>query len=703
MSTNRHPVPELAALAAGALEKELEELPDHPTREQLEAARKRLNLPGLESLEVRPHALIDGEPCEPYDEVLGLEKAAGQKIQKVILLVRPTPRGCRETILRVATVFTGYGAYTLSFWKKETASEPDLFAGFFGDIAAPRGTGSRPGANLHRTILFQREGTEGIPANHQQLLLTPALDVSAAYLTNLVRFVDVAAARDVVVQVCLFNYHGVTGAGGIQPPTHFTFTDTDPGVRFRKFFKVGGQYQSFQANLIAKIAQALSGRWNVIWEVGNELRIPGSETSDYHNSDLTAWIAWVAQAIRQKAPQLISTSTGILTGGGVPNEQPVNQLPGLNYAAFHYGQWKTDIPGAVNRAAGYSDRHVVLDTDGSNGALVASQVQSFATQALSGTLKYRASFDHKGSTPVAIYDPSWLNQGDAGKKPVELLTALANARAAIDTIGWELIDNNAASTAIAASGNELYQLHDSGRIWKYVGPPLTGWQTLDNNPATQQIVASGGNLYQLHQGGRIWKYVGPPITGWQELDHNPATALIVADGNALYQMHGNGRIWRYTGTPITGWEELGNNPATKKIVASGGNLYQIQNNGRIWKYVSPPLTGWQELADNPASVDIVANGNDLYQMRNNGSIWKYVGPPRTGWQELDNNPATKQIAAADGRLYQLHNTGAIWRYVGPPLTGWQQLDSNPASVAILAAGGNLWQLHHNGFIWRYRP
>ncbi len=437
MSTNLHPVPELAALAAGALEKELAELPDHPTQEQLEAARKRLNLPGLESLEVRPHALIGGEPCEPSDEVLGLEKAAGQKIQKVILLVRPTPRGCRETILRVATIFTGYGAYTLSFWKKATASEPDLFAGFFGDIAAPRGTGSRPGANLHRTILFQREGTEGIPADHQQLLLTPALDVSAAYLTNLVRFVDVAAARDVVVQVCLFNYHGVTGAGGIQPPTHFTFTDTDPGVRFRKFFKVGGQYQSFQANLIAKVAQALSGRWNVIWEVGNELRIPGSETSDYHNSDLTAWIAWVAQAIRQKAPQLISTSTGILTGGGVPNEQPVNQLPGLNYAAFHYGQWKTDIPGAVNRAAGYSDRHVVLDTDGSNGALVASQVQSFATQALSGTLKYRASFDHKGSTPVAIYDPSWLNQGDAGKKPVESsLTALANARAATDTIGW---------------------------------------------------------------------------------------------------------------------------------------------------------------------------------------------------------------------------------------------------------------------------
>jgi hypothetical protein len=252
--------------------------------------------------------------------------------------------GLRETILRVATAFTGYGAHTLSFWKKATESEPDLFAGFFHDIAAPRGTGARPGANLHRTILFQQEGTEGIPAAHQELLLTPALDVSTNYLKNLTRFVDVAAANNFVVQVCLFNYHGVTGAGGIQPPTCFKFAETDIGVRFRKFFKVGGPYQGFQANLIAKVAQALSGRWNVIWEVGNELRIPGAETSDYHNSDLTAWIAWVAQAIRQKAPQLISTSTGSLTpvpGGGVPNEQPVNQLPGLDLAAFHHGQWST--------------------------------------------------------------------------------------------------------------------------------------------------------------------------------------------------------------------------------------------------------------------------------------------------------------------------------------------------------------------------
>jgi hypothetical protein len=284
--------------------------------------------------------------------------------------------------------------------------------------------------------------------------------------------------------------------------------------------------------------------------------------------------------------------------------------------------------------------------------------------------------------------------------------ALDGPRAAIGSAeptfpDWQLLDNNLASLAIVADGNDLYQLHNNGRIWKYVGPPMTGWQELDNNPATKKIMAAGGNLYQIHHNGRIWKYVGPPMTGWQELDNNPATADIVADGNGLYQLHNNGRIWKYVGPPMTGWQELDNNPATMKITAAGGNLYQLHNNGRIWKYVGPPMTGWQELDNNPATADIVADGNNLYQLHNNGRIWKYVGPPMTGWQELDNNPRTKQIAAGGGKLYQIHSTGAIWKYVGPPMTGWQQLDNNSRSVAIAAGANTVYQIHLDGSIWKY--
>jgi hypothetical protein len=59
----------------------------------------------------------------------------------------------------------------------------------------------------------------------------------------------------------------------------------------------------------------------------------------------------------------------------------------------------------------------------------------------------------------------------------------------------------------------LFQLHSDGSLWQYTGPPVTGWQLLDNNPATTSIVARGGTLYQMHGDGSIWKYTGP-LTGW---------------------------------------------------------------------------------------------------------------------------------------------------------------------------------------------
>jgi hypothetical protein len=266
---------------------------------------------------------------------------------------------------------------------------------------------------------------------------------------------------------------------------------------------------------------------------------------------------------------------------------------------------------------------------------------------------------------------------------------------------WQLLDNNHDTISTAAADGNLYQLHKTGKIWKYTGTPLTGWQMLDNNPASVKIIATGGSLYQLHNTGKIWKYTGVPLTGWQMLDNNAATVDIVASLGDLYQLHNTGKIWKYTGTPLTGWQELDNNGDTKKIAASGGNLYQLHKTGKIWKYTGVPHTGWQMLDNNGATIDIVPGGNDLYQLHDTGKIWKYTGTPLTGWQMLDNNPAAKEIAVgAGGILYQLHKTGAIWKYIGPPLTGWKQLDSNAASTYIVAAN-SLYQLHNTGLIWKY--
>jgi hypothetical protein len=98
------------------------------------------------------------------------------------------------------------------------------------------------------------------------------------------------------------------------------------------------------------------------------------------------------------------------------------------------------------------------------------------------------------------------------------------------------LDNNPKTVAIAAAGDQLYQLHNDGWIWRYTGTPCSGnscpgWQRLDNNPKTKAIEAAGNQLYQLHNDGLIWRYTGPPCSGnscpgWQLLDNNSRTRFI---------------------------------------------------------------------------------------------------------------------------------------------------------------------------------
>lgn len=302
--------------------------------------------------------------------------------------------------------------------------------------------------------------------------------------------------------------------------------------------------------------------------------------------------------------------------------------------------------------------------------------------------------------------------------------------------GWQMFDDNTRTTRIASGGGQLdqlhdgmlYQLHSNGSIWRYTGAPCSGpaclgWQELDNNSRTIAIAGGGRQLFQLHKDGSIWRYTGTPCAGtscpgWEMLDNNPQGAAITA-GDQLFQLHKNGSIWRYTGTPCAGgscpgWEELDNNPRGKAIVAAGRQIFQLHNDGSIWRYTNTPCSGascpgWQELDNNPKAGAIAA-GDHLYQWHTDGSIWRYTGTPCAGsscpgWQELDNNPRATGIAAAGRQLFQLHNDGSIWRYTGTPCTGascpgWQELDNNPQGGAI-AAGDLLYQWHMDGSIWRY--
>ncbi len=142
------------------------------------------------------------------------------------------------------------------------------------------------------------------------------------------------------------------------------------------------------------------------------------------------------------------------------------------------------------------------------------------------------------------------------------------------------------SQLVTKKPDERFQLHNNGEIWRYIGTSCSGsicsdWQQqqqLDNNSATAAITAAGNQLYQLHNDGKIWRYTGVPCSGgicsgWQQLDNNSATAAITATGNQLYQLHNDGKIWLYTGTPCSkgicsGWQLLDNNSATAAITGS---------------------------------------------------------------------------------------------------------------------------------------
>jgi hypothetical protein len=57
---------------------------------------------------------------------------------------------------------------------------------------------------------------------------------------------------------------------------------------------------------------------------------------------------------------------------------------------------------------------------------------------------------------------------------------------------------------IAASNDQLYQIHKTGKIWKYVGSPQ--WLLCDQNPDSMDIAAGTSKVYQIHRTGKIWSF-----------------------------------------------------------------------------------------------------------------------------------------------------------------------------------------------------
>jgi hypothetical protein len=187
--------------------------------------------------------------------------------------------------------------------------------------------------------------------------------------------------------------------------------------------------------------------------------------------------------------------------------------------------------------------------------------------------------------------------------------------------GWERVGGSATTkTIVATRGLEngwLYELHNDGKIWRFNSTNAAGegWELLDSNPDTTAIAASRDSLYQRHTGtGAIWKYTGKLGAEWEKLGGNPLTRQILASGGQLYQLQSDGVIWRYTGTPMTGWEQLGNNRGNQGIAHDGLRLYARRTDGSVWRYTGVPITGWQQVGDDPDTKAIVGAGRQLFQL-----------------------------------------------------------------------------------------
>ncbi len=292
----------------------------------------------------------------------------------------------------------GYGAYNLCFdkylgRKNANFSEPDFFATIrnnnFGRI------------NLVKVICFRYSRKESLPADRAIPLYVnqgSRVLINPAFLDNLSKLVESAAQRNFWVEVCTFHYHAIASPNGGSDnvpevpevlPAALVPTGNDACARLKNFFNPtpsNPEQLGRQKELIHTIAERLSGYSNVLYEVGNELRLATAGCEVANHCPLTEWLNIMGNQVWQVIGPTnnIGTSTGGYAADPTPlnNEKAVFQTcpkvfqPG--FFDFHRGQWDSTLTGtalsqnlaqAKERARAYKGRvtPLIINDDGSGG------------------------------------------------------------------------------------------------------------------------------------------------------------------------------------------------------------------------------------------------------------------------------------------------------------------------------------------------
>jgi hypothetical protein len=259
----------------------------------------------------------------------------------------------------------GYGAYNLCFDSQlgKTSSDP---RNFFDVLSG----GGWP-VNLVKVICFRKSVIEGLPLDRAVSLYRPDRTINPAFLDNLVKLVDYAATKKFFVQVCIFHYHAVKDPnespenipGELQPNFSAPLCS-----RLQTFFTASSNAVTHkQKELVGQLGQRLAGRWNVIWELANEVRMDGAGCTDEDNRNLVAWLSHMRDALTQSAGSDINVGTST----GIANEQVTGRNLPVTFFDFHSGQWSATgdyrfgIRTAKERAASYNPgAFLIINDDG---------------------------------------------------------------------------------------------------------------------------------------------------------------------------------------------------------------------------------------------------------------------------------------------------------------------------------------------------
>lgn len=334
---------------------------------------------------------------------------------------------------------TGYGAYNLCFdkflgRKRNNTSDPDFFATLFNN-------GFRK-INLVKVICFRWSQNEFLPANRALPLYTGNPPrINTAFLDNLATLVERAAEARFWVEVCIFHQQAIStpdGAGStprrelpeILPP-ELVPQGTTACARLRNFFNPrpsNPEQLNRQKELVNAVVNKLKNYTNVLYEIGNELRIEGGDCTVANNCALAEWLTIMGRQLNNALGQTnsIGTSTGCYSR---PPTRTCNEITIFNsdpaiaapcpkvfspgYFDFHHGQWYTpnDLAGGMAAAKARADAYkqratpLIINDDGARDLRTPENVEAWARAAFGLGPGVRLHYASKQPYPNGGTDP----------------------------------------------------------------------------------------------------------------------------------------------------------------------------------------------------------------------------------------------------------------------------------------------------------